>query len=119
MTLQEKRLCGKALLSQILSRLSVAKAKAVDGDFRPSKVVPMPRLGVPISDLFDQFMDVISPEKKEFILANYKTIIAKGRMISELEAKELYDYYANGKGEVENGKDKQTARKLTATSKTK
>ena len=116
MTLQEKRLCGKALLSQILSRLSIAKAKAVDGDFRPSKVVPMPRLGVPISELFDQFMDVISPDKKEFILTNYRTIIAKGRMISELEAKELYDYY---KGENENGKDKQIARKLTATSKTK
>ena len=116
MTLQEKRLCGKALLSQILSRLSVAKAKAVEGDFRPGKVVPMPRLGVPISELFDQFLEIVSPEKRDFILKNYKTIIAKGRMISELEAKELYDYYT---GENENGKDKQTARKLTTTSKTK
>lgn len=118
MTVQEKRMCGKALLSHILSRLSVARAKAVDGDFRPSKVVPMPRLGVPISDLFDQFLDVISPEKKEFILKNYHTIIAKGRMISELEARELYDVY-NVKGKIENGKDKQVDRKLTATSKTK
>lgn len=118
MTLQEKRLCGKALLSQILSRLSIAKAKAVDGDFRPSKVVPMPRLGVPISELFDRFLDVISVEKKEFILKNYRTIIAKGRMISELEARECYDFY-NVKGKIENGKDKQVDRKLTATSKAK
>lgn len=119
MTLQEKRLCGKALLSQILSRLSVAKAKACEGDFRPGKVVPMPRLGVPISELFDQFLEIISPEKKEFILKNYKTIIAKGRMISELESKECYDFYGNGKGEIENGKDKQTVRKIAGASKTK
>lgn len=118
MTLQEKRLCGKALLSQILSRLSIAKAKAVDGDFRPAKVVPMPRLGVPIHELFDLFLDVISVEKKEFILKNYRTIIAKGRMISELEARECYDFY-NVKGKIENGKDKQVDRKLTATSKAK
>ena len=118
MTLQEKRLCGKALLSQILSRLSVAKAKAVEGDFRPGKVVPMPRLGVPISELFDQFMDVISPDKKEFILKNYKTIIAKGRMISEVEARERYDFY-NVKGKIENGQDKSTVAKIARASKTK
>lgn len=94
----------------------MAKAKAVDGDFRPSKVVPMPHLGVPISDLFDQFLEVISVEKKEFILKNYRSIIAKGRMISELEARECYDFY---KGENENGKDKQTVAKLAKPSKTK
>lgn len=118
MTLQEKRLCGKALLSQILSRLSAAKAKAVDGDFRPGKVVPMPRLGVPIADLFDQFLEIVSVEKKEFILKNYKSIIAKGRMISELEARECYDYY-NMKGKTENGQDKTTVAKITRASKTK
>lgn len=118
MTLQEKRLCGKALLSQILSRLSVAKAKALEGDFRPGKVVPMPHLGVPIAKLFDEFLEVVSPEKKDFILKNYKTIIGKGRMISELEAKECYDYY-NVKGKIENGKVDTTAKAIARTSKTK
>ena len=118
MTIQEKRMCGKALLSEILSRLTIARAKAVDGDFRPGKVVPLPSLGVPISELFDQFLDVVSPEKKDFILKNFRTIIAKGRMISELEAKELYDYY-NVKGKLENGKDKQVASRISGASKTK
>ena len=118
MTLQEKRLCGKALLSQILSRLSVAKAKALEGDFRPGKVVPMPRLGVPIAKLFDEFLEIVSPEKRDFILKNYKTIIAKGRMISELEARECYDFY-NVKGKIENGQDKPSVAKIARASKTK
>lgn len=118
MTLQEKRLCGKALLSQILSRLSVAKAKALEGDFRPGKVVPMPRLGVPIAKLFDEFLEIVSPEKRDFILKNYKTIIGKGRMISELEARECYDFY-NVKGKIENGQDKPSVAKIARASKTK
>ncbi len=118
MTVQEKRMCGRALLPMILSRLAFSKSKALDHDFRPTKVVPMPRLGVPISDLFDQFLEIISPEKKEFILKNFRTIIGKGRMISELEARECYDFY-NAKGNLENGKITKSASKIAGASKTK
>lgn len=111
MTQQEKRLCGRALLPMILSRLALSEQGKV------AKVVPMPKLGVPLDRLFDQFMEVCSPEKASFIRENFKTIIAKGRMISELEARECYDFYV--KGNLESGKVNKPVGKVERTSKAK